>query len=114
MHASPNVRVVLGVFAAIEQRDLAGFLAHVHPECTIRWPPSLPWNDGLPGRPDEHGRHARSWLEVWEPLQPTAAERRPTRAQMFDFDPDAVTRFLEATERERRRSGPAGVRPPRR
>jgi ketosteroid isomerase-like protein len=76
MDAEANVRVVLEVFAAIEQRDAARFLAHTHPDCTICWPPSLPWNDGLPGRPDKDGHHGRSWLEVWAPLQPTAVERQ--------------------------------------
>jgi ketosteroid isomerase-like protein len=76
MNADANVRVVLEVFAAIEQRDAARFLALTHPEFTIDWPPSLPWNAGVPGRPDQAGHHARSWLEVWTPLQPTAAERQ--------------------------------------
>jgi ketosteroid isomerase-like protein len=76
MDADANVRVVLGVFAAIEQRDAARFLAHTHPEFTICWPPSLPWNDGIPGRPREDGHDALSWLDVWTPLQPTAAERQ--------------------------------------
>jgi ketosteroid isomerase-like protein len=76
MNADTNVRVVLEVFAAIEQRDAARFLAHTHPRVSICWPPSLPWNDGVPGRPDPHGQHPRSWLEVWAPLQPTAAERQ--------------------------------------
>jgi ketosteroid isomerase-like protein len=76
MNADANVRVVLEVFAAIEQRDAARFLAHTHPEVAICWPPSLPWNDAVPGRPDQTGDHARSWLEVWTPLQPTAAERQ--------------------------------------
>jgi ketosteroid isomerase-like protein len=42
MNADTNVRVVLEVFAAIEQRDAARFLAHTHPEVSICWPPSLP------------------------------------------------------------------------
>ena len=62
MDADANVRVVLEVFAAIERRDC--------------WPPSLPWNDGVPGRPDPARHHGRSWLEVWAPLQPSAAERQ--------------------------------------
>ena len=76
MNVDANVRVVLKVFAAIEQRDAARFLALTHPGFTIGWPPSLPWNAGAPGRPDQHARHARSWLEVWAPLQPTVAERQ--------------------------------------
>jgi ketosteroid isomerase-like protein len=155
MNADANVRAVLEVFAAIEQRDAARFLAHTHPEVSISWPPSLPWNDGVPGRPGRAGDHARSWLEVWEPLQPTAAERqmdpeviaaaddrvvvrwhqrgrsrsglsfdgqvlglyevkeaRLARAQMFFFDPDAVTRFLADTQEQRpasRATGPPVV-----
>jgi hypothetical protein len=53
MDADANVRVVLAVFAAIEQRDTARFLAPTHPQVSICWPPSLPWNDGLPGRPGQ-------------------------------------------------------------
>src|SRR5215204_6818664 len=80
MNADAHIRVVLEVFAAIEQRDAARFQAHTHPGVTICWPPSLPWNAGVPGRPDEDGQHALSWLEVWAPLQPTAAERQIGRA----------------------------------
>ena len=76
MEADANVRVVFELFAAIEQRDAARFLAHTHPEFSICWPPSLPWNAGVPGRPDEEETYALSWLEVWAPLQPTAAERQ--------------------------------------
>jgi hypothetical protein len=76
MNADAHIRVVLEVFAAIEQRDAARFQARTHPGVTICWPPSLPWNAGIPGRPDEDGQHALSWLEVWAPLQPTAAERQ--------------------------------------
>ena len=76
MNADAHIRVVMEVFAAIEQRDAARFQAHTHPGVTICWPPSLPWNAGVPGRPDEDGHHALSWLEVWAPLQPTAAERQ--------------------------------------
>jgi ketosteroid isomerase-like protein len=73
---STSARVVLEVFAAIEQRDAARFLALTHPGFAICWPPSLPWNDGIPGRPDPQAHKVRSWLEVWTPLQPTAAERQ--------------------------------------
>jgi ketosteroid isomerase-like protein len=87
MNADANVGVVLEVFAAIEQRDAARFLALTHPEFTIGWPPSLPWNAGVPGRPDHHGRHARSWLEVWAPLQPTVAERQ--------LDPEVIAAAVD-------------------
>src|SRR5215217_4549468 len=76
MDTDANTRVVLEVFAAIEQRDAARFLAHIHPGFSICWPPSLPWNDGIAGGPNQAGDDARSWLEVWAQLQPTAAERQ--------------------------------------
>ena len=93
MDADANVRVVLEVFAAIEQRDAARFLAHTHPDCTICWPPSLPWNDELPGRPDKHRHHARSWLEVWAPLQPTPAERQMHPEVIAAADDRVVVRW---------------------
>src|SRR5215217_382468 len=93
MDADTNVRVVLEVFAAIEQRDAARFLAHTHPQVSICWPPSLPWNDGLPGHPDKHGHHARSWLEVWAPLQPTAAERQMHPEVIAAADDRVVVRW---------------------
>jgi ketosteroid isomerase-like protein len=89
MDADANVRVMLEIFAAIEQRDAARFLAHTHPECTICWPPSLPWDDGVPVRPDPAGHHGRSWLEVWAPLQPTAAERQ-MHPEVIAADDDRV------------------------
>jgi ketosteroid isomerase-like protein len=102
MNADANVRVVLEVFAAIEQRDAARFLAHTHPEFTIGWPPSLPWNAGVPGRPDQAGHHARSWLEVWAPLQPTAAERQLDPEVIAAADDRVVVRWHQ---RGRSRSG---------
>jgi ketosteroid isomerase-like protein len=103
MNAEANVRVVLEVFAAIEQRDAARFLAHTHPEFTIGWPPSLPWNAGVPGRPDQAGHHARSWLEVWAPLQPTAAERQLDPEVIAAADDRVVVRWHQ------RGRSPAGL-----
>jgi ketosteroid isomerase-like protein len=103
MDAEANVRMVLEVFAAIEQRDTARFLAHTHPQVSICWPPSLPWNDGLPGRPDKDGHHARSWLEVWAPLQPTAAERQLHPEVIAAADDRVVVRWHQ------RGRSPAGL-----
>ena len=103
MNADTNVRVVLEVFAAIEQRDAARFVAHTHPEITICWPPSLPWNDGVPGRPDQAGSHARSWLEAWTPLQPTATERQMDPEVIAAADDLVVVRWHQ------RGRSPAGL-----
>ena len=65
MNADAHIRVVLEVFAAIEQRDAARFQAHTHPGVTICWPPSLHWNAGVPGRPDDaEGRQPGSRLSA--------------------------------------------------
>src|SRR4029453_8149083 len=93
MDANANVRVVLEVFAAIERRDAARFVAHTHPQVSICWPPSLPWNDGVPGRPDPAGHHLRSWLEVWAPLQPSAAERQMDPEGIAAADDQVVVRW---------------------
>ena len=58
MNADAHIRVVLEVFAAIEQRDAARFQAHTHPGVTICWPPPLPSNAGVPGR-QRSARHRR-------------------------------------------------------
>jgi ketosteroid isomerase-like protein len=95
MNADAHIRVVLEVFAAIEQRDATRFQAHTHPGVTICWPPSLPWNAGVPGRPDEDGHHARSWLEVWAPFQPTAAERQMDPQVIAAADDRVVVRWRQ-------------------
>jgi ketosteroid isomerase-like protein len=103
MDTDANVGVVLEVFAAIEQRDAARFLAHTHPEVSLCWPPSLPWNDGVPGRPDKDWHHAQSWLEVWAPLQPSAAERQMHPEVIAAADDRVVVRWHQ------RGRSPAGL-----
>jgi ketosteroid isomerase-like protein len=73
-----GVQVVLEAFRAVEDRDERRLLELYHPEVEFHWPPSLPYG-GAPGQ---------GWAEAWDPLQPTAAERR--------MDPRVVT----ATEEE--------------
>jgi uncharacterized protein len=67
-----NVEVMLRIFSAIERRDLQRLLEFLHPDVEFHWPPSLPYGGTSRGlklsRP--------TWVETWDPLQPTEAERR--------------------------------------
>jgi hypothetical protein len=90
MNADANVRVVLEVFAAIERRDTARFLAHTHPECTICWPP--PTGLCFDGQV----------LGLYQVRQ-----ERLARAQMFYFDTDAANRFLADATGQRPPSPPS-------
>jgi ketosteroid isomerase-like protein len=75
--AVESVEIVLAAFHAVEERDEEGLAELSHPEVEFHWPPSLPFGRGRP-----------TWSEVWEPLQPTEADRR--------MDP----RVVAASERE--------------
>jgi ketosteroid isomerase-like protein len=76
MTTTESAEVVLEVFRAVERRDVDRFTDLLHPEFEIHWPPSLPWSGSFPGREVE-GRQGRpTWSEIWQPLQPTAAERQ--------------------------------------
>src|SRR6266516_2482551 len=66
MSIRANSQLVLEVFSAIEQRDDKKFHDLLHPDFEIHWPPSLPYGRGDGG----------TWSETWEPLQPTATERK--------------------------------------
>jgi ketosteroid isomerase-like protein len=66
MSIRANSQLVLEVFSAIEQRDDKKFRDLLHPDFEIHWPPSLPYGRGDGG----------TWSETWEPLQPTATERK--------------------------------------
>jgi len=86
MTATESVAIVLEAFRAVEERDDHRLVELYHPEIEFHWTPSLPFGGsthcGVKDRPGP------SWSDVWEPLQPTAAERR--------MDPRAIA----ATERE--------------
>ena len=67
-----NSVTILRVFRAIEERDDARVQELFQPDFEIHWPPSLPYGGtfrGLAPRP-------KGWNATWDPLQPTAAERR--------------------------------------
>jgi ketosteroid isomerase-like protein len=72
-----NIEAVLNIFRAIEEREvndrnMQPFLQLVQPDVELCWPPSLPYGGSARGwqQPDP------SWADIWDPLQPTPAERR--------------------------------------
>jgi ketosteroid isomerase-like protein len=73
-----NVRVMLDLFRAIEERDPnrrngERELSFYQPEVEFHWPAALPYGGtfrGLSGQSDT------DWNTTWTPLQPTPAERR--------------------------------------
>lgn len=83
---SESVAIVLEAFQAVEQRDEERLLELYHPEVEFHWAPSLPFGGSSQGSVAH--RAGPSWSDVWDPLQPTKAERR--------MDP----RVIAATESE--------------
>ena len=70
MRSKENINTMLDIFGAIERRDERRFLALVHPDVEMHWPPSLPYGGTAQGLQQE------TWSATWGPLQPTEAERR--------------------------------------
>jgi ketosteroid isomerase-like protein len=75
--AEKNIQVMAGLFRAIEQRDpehprLDLEAQFYTPDVEFNWPPSLPYGGTSRGLK----RAGPAWSDTWNPLQPTAAERR--------------------------------------
>jgi uncharacterized protein len=71
-----DAELMLGIFDAIERRDARRFTELVHPDFEIHWPPSLPYGGSYLDLDAEARQGRPTWAETWNPLQPTAAERR--------------------------------------
>ena len=71
-----NVQVMLEIFRALEQRDPNRRSADereealYQPDAEFHWPPALPYGGTF------RGKDAAIWSAIWNPLQPTAAERK--------------------------------------
>jgi ketosteroid isomerase-like protein len=73
-----NVRVMLELFRAIEERDSnhrsgERELSFYQPDVEFHWPAALPYGGTFRGLA---GRSGTDWNTTWTPLQPTPAERR--------------------------------------
>jgi ketosteroid isomerase-like protein len=70
MSIQENIAVMCDIFGALERRDERRFLALVHPDVEMHWPPSLPYGG------TSRGLQQETWSTTWSPLQPTEAERK--------------------------------------
>jgi uncharacterized protein len=73
VETNQSVQVVLEAFRAVEDRDERRLLELYHPEVEFHWPPSLPYGGSFRAESRTPGQ---GWSEVWDPLQPSEAERR--------------------------------------
>src|SRR5690348_13362047 len=69
-----SVKLVLEAFRAVERRDEERQRALFHPGVEFHWPPELPYG-GSSTRDAEADPRRATWSAVWEPFQPTEAER---------------------------------------
>jgi ketosteroid isomerase-like protein len=72
-----NTHVMFEIFHTLENRDPQrpnpqAFQNLFHPDIEFHWPPSLPYGGTF------HGLqiHGPTWSGTWDPLQPSASERR--------------------------------------
>jgi ketosteroid isomerase-like protein len=71
-----NVQVMLEIFRALEQRDPnrrnvdEQEEALYQPDVEFHWPAALPYGGTF------RGKDAAIWSAIWNPLQPTAADRK--------------------------------------
>jgi uncharacterized protein len=71
-----NVQVMLEIFRALEQRDPSRRNvdeqeeALYQPDVEFHWPAALPYGGTF------RGKDAAIWSAIWNPLQPTAADRK--------------------------------------
>ncbi|MHB8645503.1 MAG: nuclear transport factor 2 family protein [Thermomicrobiales bacterium] len=72
MSAPENAAVMRETFDALERRDARRLRDLFDPAIEFHWPRSLPY--GGSGR--ERDWQGPTWGETWDPLQPTAEERR--------------------------------------
>jgi uncharacterized protein len=73
-----DVEVVLAVLRAVEERDRAALLAHLHEDVEFHDAGSLPYGGVARGKAEarEAARSEETWIGTWGHLQPTPAERR--------------------------------------
>lgn len=74
-----SVEIVLEAFAAVERRDRRALESLYHPDVRFHWPPSI-----------AAAAEGRSWEQLWDPLQPTSAERRMSPRVVSATDENVV------------------------
>jgi ketosteroid isomerase-like protein len=76
MREKESIEIVLEAFDALEHRDEPRLIGLYHPDVEFHWPASLSYGGSFRGLGEVQGPRRRGWDGVWDPLQPTAAERR--------------------------------------
>lgn len=100
--SSTDAHVVLETFRAVEARDAERLLELYHPDVEFHWPPSLPYGGAFSG-PDVV-EMSLAFIAVWDPLQPTDAERRMDPRVVACEGGEVVVQYLQ------RGVDPAGAR----
>jgi len=95
MSTRANVRVILEIFEAIEQRDEQRFSELVDPDFEIHWPPSLPYGGTYRDLEATARQDRPTWTGTWTPLQPTAAERRMDMRIVAASDEEVVALWCQ-------------------
>jgi ketosteroid isomerase-like protein len=93
MGVRESVAIVLAAFRAVEERDEQRLRELYHPQVEFHWPPSLPF--GGAGRGGVRDWPGPTWSEVWQPLQPTEAERRMDPRVVAATDNQVVVRWQQ-------------------
>jgi len=88
------------IFDALEGRDTQRLRDLFDPDIEFHWPPSLPYGGSGRGRDWQ----VSTWGETWDPLQPTAAERRMDARVVAASDNEVVVLWWQ------RGISPAGER----
>lgn len=99
MRPRENAEVVLAVFRAIEQRDAQRLTSLLDPEFEIHWPPSLPYGGTSRSLDAQTGQGRHTWAGAWNPLQPTAAERRMDPRVVAASDQEVVVLWRQRGRR---------------
>jgi ketosteroid isomerase-like protein len=91
-----NIQAVLDVFRILEQRDgtetsLEPLVHLCHADVELCWPPSLPYGGTSRGLLPT----GTSWRDVWDPLQPTQAERSMSPRVIAATDREVVVLYRQ-------------------
>jgi hypothetical protein len=90
---------VLPAIRAVEQRDREALFALYNPRVTFEWPPGLPYSGRFRGT--EVMEMSERYASVWDPLQPTADERRTDPQVVAEGGNYVVVEYLlRARDRE--------------
>ena len=89
--SNEDVAIMKEIFDAVEKRRYSAMVEYYHPHVEIYEPESLPYGGHYKGYPGAT-RHAVGWSTVWDPLQPSAEDRR-LAPELFDAGDCIIARY---------------------